>query len=170
MISTGLSSGFGTFLLNASSFSFHSFSCSVACSILTAASALCIIAFHFKSTPSSSGFSKSTISGGLGGSGGNLLIRLWFAAINSNTANGSNTTIKSSITHLTALLVSTLSVMPQSTASAAMYLTGPISASSVSISFSRGCFSTMNRSILPCESNIFCSAISISFVNSPFVF
>ena len=167
MISTGLSSGFGTLLLNASSLSFHSCSCSVASSIFATASVLSIIAFHFRSMPSSSGFSRSTISCGLGASGGNLLINDWLAAINSNTANGSNTTINSNITHLTALLVSTWSVIPQSTANAAMYFTGPISASRVNISFSSGCFSTMNKSMLPCESNIFFSAVSISLANWP---
>ena len=148
-ISTGLLSGVGTLVLNDSSLSFHSCSCSVASSILAAAFDLSIIAFHLSVTSSSSGFSRSMTSCGFGASGGNLLIKLWLAAINSNTAKGSNTTINSNITHLTALLVSTWSVIPQSTASAAMYFTGPISASSVSIFFSSGCFSTINSSILP---------------------
>ena len=164
MISTGLSSGFSTLLLKASSLSFHSRNCSVACSIRVAADCLSIISFHFSVTSSSSGFSKSITSSGFGGLTGNILMKLWLAAINKSTAKGSNTTMMISITHLTASEVLTFSVIPKSTASAAMYLTGPTSASNWSIWLCRGSRSTISASILFCAARMLLSALVMSAV------
>ena len=167
IISTGASAdGLGTLALNASSLSFHSCSCAVALSILSTASCLLYISFHFRVTSSSSGFSRSTISCGLIGSTGNFLIKLWLAATNNNTANGSNTKIIIRITHLTASEVSTSDVIPQSTTSDAMYLTGPTSASSLIILASRGSLSMIRSSMLFCAFSMFASATSICVFTS----
>ena len=166
IISTGWYLGCGTFALNSSSFCFHSRSCSVAASIRAAASDLSIIAFHFRSTPSSSGFSRSTISCGFIGSTGNFLIRLWFAATSNSTAKGSKTHMMIRITHLTASDVSTSLVIPQSITRDAMYFTGPTSASSLIILASNGSLSIMKSSILFCAFNMFASATSICELTS----
>ena len=157
MISIAFSSGFSTLLLKASNLSFQLFNCVVACSIVSFC-LLTIASFHFKSIPSSSGFSRSKTSSGGKGLTGNLLIKLWLAATNKSTAKGSNTQIIIRIIHLTASEVFTSLVTPQSTASAAMYLTGPTSASNLIIFDSNGSLSTTRSSIVFCADNMFASA------------
>ena len=118
---------------------------------------------------SNSGFSRSMISFGASSFTGNFLINDWLAAINSRTANGSNTTINSMITHLTADAVLTFSVQPMSTASAAMYLIGPTSASMASCSANNGCLSSISFNILACDCAILCSAASVLWLLFPVI-